>query len=398
MPEEKGKIAVVDDDEMVRGVIASVLETHFDVVTYERAEPLLASPQLEAFNAVITDVSLPGVSGIEMMAEIHSQDESLPVIVITGFGDVDTAISAIKSGAFDYIIKPFNVEQVIASAKKAVEKSFLQRENARLVRELREKNVELERLNAQVNERNMQIERDLDIAGNLQECLFPAVVPSVEGVEFALRMKPAEKISGDFFDITQTADRRFRIIFADVSGHGVPAALYSAMMKSAITSLEGKNLSPAESISEINRYLIHSQKTMSYSYATVFIGMVDLDALILKYSNAGIPAPLVLRGESGTRTLEANGPYVGMFENAEYLDETVSLSSCDRMFIFTDGIFEAVGGSDSDFGYKRLVDFIAQSRGVDLETMVDMAYRRSLEEENRRPIVDDVTILGMKFL
>lgn len=397
MQEDKGKIAVVDDDEMVRGVIISVLETHFDVVAYERAESLLSSDQLESFNAVITDVSLPGVSGIEMMAEIHRQDESLPVIVITGFGDVDTAISAIKSGAFDYIIKPFNVEQVIASAKKAVEKSFLQRENARLVRELKEKNVELERLNAQVNERNMQIERDLDIAGNLQECLFPAVVPSVEGVDFALRMKPAEKISGDFFDVTQTGERTFRIIFADVSGHGVPAALYSAMLKSAITSLEAKNLSPSESISEMNRYLIHSQKTMSYSYATVFICMIDLERMTLEYSNAGIPAPVILRGEREARKLEANGPYVGMFENAAYLDETVPLCSGDRMLLFTDGLFEAVGGNEPDFGYSLLLEFIGRSRGADIETIVDMAFRRSLEEGNRRQIIDDVTILGMEF-
>ena len=396
MSEELGKIAVVDDDEMVRGVIASVLESRFDVVTYEKAETFLASPLFASFSAVITDVSLPGLSGIDMMNEVHARDESIPVIVITGFGDVDTAISALKNGAFDFIIKPFNVEQVLASAGKAVERSILHRENARLVNELREKNVQLEQLYTQIHERNIQIERDLDIAGNLQECLFPAVVPSIEGVDFSLRMKPAEKISGDFFDITMIGERKFRIIFSDVSGHGVPAALYSAMIKSAITSLEESNLSPSESLSEINRYLIHSQKKMSFSYATIFIAFFNLETKTMVYSNAGIPAPVILRDGEERRTLEANGPFVGIFENAVYLDESVSLVSKDRVLLFTDGVFESVGDRDDDFGYNRLLDFIGSCRGGTLENMVEMVYQRAVDPGSSS-LRDDLTVLGMSL-
>jgi sigma-B regulation protein RsbU (phosphoserine phosphatase) len=396
MSEVLGKIAVVDDDEMVRGVIASVLESRFEVVTYEKAETFLASPLFSSFSAVITDVSLPGLSGIDMMNEVHARDESVPVIVITGFGDVDTAISALKSGAFDFIIKPFNVEQVLASAGKAVERSHLHRENARLVSELKEKNVQLQHLYTQINERNIQMERDLDIAGNLQECLFPAVVPSIDGVDFSLRMKPADKISGDFFDVTMIGERKFRVIFSDVSGHGVPAALYSAMIKSAITSLEGGNLSPSESLSEINRYLIHSQKRMSFSYATIFIAFINLETKTMVYSNAGIPAPVVLRDGEDRRVLEANGPFVGIFENAVYLDESVSLISKDRFLLFTDGVFESVGDRDADFGYNRLLDFIGACRGGTLENMVEMMYQRAIDPGNRS-LRDDLTVLGMSL-
>lgn len=393
----RGKIAVVDDDEMVRGVISSVLDMQFDVVTYDKSETLIGSSMLSTFDAVITDVNLPGMSGIDMMREIHARDESVPVIVITGFGDMETAILALKNGAFDFILKPFNVDQVIYSAEKAVERSILHKENLRLVRELTEKNVQLEKLYTQINERNMQIERDLDIAGNLQECLFPATFPYIAGVSFSLRMKPAEKISGDFFDISLVSEKKFRIIFSDISGHGVPAALYSAMIKSAITSLEDTNLSPSESLAEINRYLIHSQKKMSYSYATVFFGFFNLETGTLEYSNAGIPGPVLYNTDGRRVLLEPNGPFVGIFENAEYTNDTVPLAASDRLLLFTDGAFESITNEDTSFGYNRLLDFFEACRGDTLEHIVEMIFQRSLNHQDRRPAWDDVTVLGISL-
>lgn len=115
------------------------------------------------------------------------------------------------------------------------------------------------------------------------------------------------------------------------------------------------------------------------------------------YSNAGIPGPVVLRGGSERFVFEANGPFVGIFESASYADERFQLERQDRLLIFTDGVFEAVGGKDIDFGYNRLLEFIDACRSDTLDHIVEMVYQRSLEKENRRPIWDDVTIMGIMF-
>ncbi|MGL4370230.1 MAG: PP2C family protein-serine/threonine phosphatase, partial [Spirochaetota bacterium] len=167
--------------------------------------------------------------------------------------------------------------------------------------------------------------------------------------------------------------------------------------KSAITSLEDKNLSPSESLAEINRYLIHSQKMMSYTYATVCFCFFNIESGTVVFSNAGIPGPLVLKESGGMETLDANGPYVGIFENAEYAEETVSISPGDRILFFSDGVFESGEKEDATFGYRNLINFITElkSRGVD--DLVDSVFARGIDTRDHRTIWDDVTVLGIKF-
>ncbi len=255
----KANVVVIDDDKLVNDLICRILRKEYRARGYESAEDALRSENLAAVDVLIADVNLPGMDGIEFLDRVQLVDSGIPVILITGYGDIDIAISALKSGATDFILKPFKNEQISISVERALEARRLVLENRALLEELRQKNQELEALNEEIRTRNIEIEKELDIAANLQRCLFPAALPDLDRFELALKFRPVEKVSGDFFDFIPYGENLFAFVFADVSGHGVPAALYSAMVKTAISSVKTSSPVPSEFMGEVNRFLIGSR-------------------------------------------------------------------------------------------------------------------------------------------
>lgn len=186
-------VVIIDDDEMVNEVLKFILEKEYIVYNYYTAEDALKSGIIASTDVIITDVNLPGINGLEFINKVHEIDENIPIIVITAYNDIEVAISALKAGAFDFILKPFKNDQITLAVKRACERHKLVKENIQLVEELKLKNKELEQLYAQLQARSIQIENELDIASNLQQCLFPVVFPDIKGFSFYLKFKPVEK-------------------------------------------------------------------------------------------------------------------------------------------------------------------------------------------------------------
>lgn len=391
----KNKVLLIDDDEMINQVLTSILEQEFEVENYFTAEDVLGKVEFSDFDVILTDVNLPGISGIDFLSKVREVDPNLPVIVITGMTYIDVAISALKNGATDFIQKPFYNDQIIIAVKRAQERRRLVLQNILLVDELKEKNQQLEVLNKNIQFRNEQMEHDLDIASNLQACLFPTSTPEVKDFSFALKYKPIEKISGDFFDLIENKDGSYILIFADISGHGVPAALYSAMVKAAISSLDSSVKSPAKQIYEINQFLLHSQKKLSYNYATLCYIYFDLNNKKIIYSNAGIPAPILIRKNGKIDSLKQNGPFVGIFESVEFQDVELPFGKGDKIILFTDGAYEGYSEKDVLTGYKVTYEMVESIKKKSIDDIVNKLYSKieSAEKENE----DDITIMGIKY-
>lgn len=393
------RLIIIDDDAMVNEVLTYILGDAYDVKSYFSAEEALTKASLSDVDVIITDVNLPGMSGIEFLGRIQAVDPNIPVIVITALNDIDVAISALKNGAFDFILKPFNNDQIMISVRKATDRRRLLIENINLMEELRAKNKELGILNNSIQARNIEIENELYIASNLQQCLFPIVFPEIGGFAFALKYKPVEKVSGDFFDFLIFDEKHFSFIFADVSGHGVPAALYSAMVKTAISSLGRRSPvpSPAEFIQEMNTFLIESQKKMSYNYATIFYGHFDLQKETLSFCNAGIPAPVIIRGAEEFILLESNGPFVGIFETSSYTQDEVDLKKGDRLVFYTDGAFECTDSGDKILGQNRFLEIVKGMRTAAMPVIIDDIFTGVEKYCGPDHFIDDITILGMLY-
>lgn len=397
-PRARANVVVIDDDKLVSDLICRILKKEYSARGYASAEEALRSENLGAVDVIIADVNLPGMDGIEFLDRVQLVDSGIPVILITGYGDIDIAISALQSGATDFILKPFKNEQISISVERALEARRLVLENRALLEELRKKNQELETLNEEMNARNVEIEKELDIAANLQRCLFPAVLPEIDRFDLALKFRPVEKVSGDFFDFIFYDRDLFAFVFADVSGHGVPAALYSAMVKTAISSVRTSGPVPSEFMGEVNSFLIGSQKRMSYNYVTIFYGLFDLAAETLTYCNAGIPSPAVMRADGSYQFLDPNSPFVGIFENSVYRNESVKIVPGDRLIFYTDGVFELTGSNDRIMGQGVFLELLKSLGNLDIHELVEKIFERVMEFSGTQRPGDDITLIGMSYM
>lgn len=397
-PRARANVVVIDDDKLVSDLICRILKKEYTARGYASAEEALRSENLGAVDVIIADVNLPGMDGIEFLDRVQLVDSGIPVILITGYGDIDIAISALQSGATDFILKPFKNEQISISVERALEARRLVLENRALLEELRKKNQELETLNEEMNARNVEIEKELDIAANLQRCLFPAVLPEIDRFDLALKFRPVEKVSGDFFDFIFYDRDLFAFVFADVSGHGVPAALYSAMVKTAISSVRTSGPVPSEFMGEVNSFLIGSQKRMSYNYVTIFYGLFDLAAETLTYCNAGIPSPAVMRADGSYQFLDPNSPFVGIFENSVYRNESVKIVPGDRLIFYTDGVFELTGSNDRIMGQGVFLELLKSLGNLDIHELVEKIFERVMEFSGTQRPGDDITLIGMSYM
>jgi serine phosphatase RsbU (regulator of sigma subunit) len=394
----KKNILIIDDDDIVSRFLSLILRDNYTVNNYTNAEDAIRNETLYGSDLIITDVNLPGISGIELLGKIREIDPCIPVVVITGINDIDIAISALKNGAFDFILKPFKNDQILLSIEKGLERRRLLLENISLMNELKNKNSQLEILNERIQSRNYEIERELDIASNLQQCLFPIVFPEVRDFKFDLRYKPVEKISGDFFDFIIYDEENFSFFFGDVSGHGVPAALYSAMVKSGISSLSGKKLSPAKFIKEMNRFLICSQSKMSYNYATIFYGIFNLTKGLLTYCNGGIPPPVIIRRDHTIIQLKSTGPFVGIFNSSRFDEETINIERGDRYIFYTDGAFECTDNNEVILGQSTFLEIIKKIKKNNIQDIVRDLFDKIEDYCVPSGYTDDLTILGMDYL
>lgn len=233
-------------------------------------------------------------------------------------------------------------------------------ENARLTESIRQEVAQRERLN-----------RELEIARDVQQRLFPQTLPKVDGLDFAGYCRPAFGVGGDYYDFIRLANDRLGIAIGDVSGKGIAAAL---MMASLQASLRGQTIKPSSTLSEtiehINRLVYDA--SAENRYATFFYGEYDSTSQRLRYVNAGHNPPIVCReGSDGAKImrLDEGGMVIGLFAEAAYQEAQVKLETGDIVVAFTDGISEAMNKAEEEWDEERL---IAAIRGCETRCAADM--------------------------
>jgi phosphoserine phosphatase RsbU/P len=247
-------------------------------------------------------------------------------------------------------------------------------------------------------ERLLAISKELEIARQIQYCTLPQSVPRIAGLEIAARYVPMSAVAGDFYDFLVVDDKRLGALVADVTGHGVPAALIASMLKVAFAGQFPHAADPARVLAGVNRALCGKFEEHFVTAAYVFI---DLEQQVMRYAGAGHP-PLMLasRSPSGVRQIEENGLMLGLFREATYSAVELPLRPDDRCLLYTDGAFEATNAELEEFGKPRLQDF--------LQTHIDLPAERFttafLDEISRwsghatgRSRDDDITLLVLDF-
>jgi sigma-B regulation protein RsbU (phosphoserine phosphatase) len=260
-------------------------------------------------------------------------------------------------------------------------------ENVRLADDVRQEVAQRERLN-----------RELEIARDVQQRLFPQQLPDVKGLDFAGYCRPASGVGGDYYDFIRLDDGCLGIAIGDVSGKGIAAAL---MMASLQASLRGQTIKPCATLSEmighINRLVFDA--SASNRYATFFYAQYDPVTRLLRYCNAGHNPPMLCRRTNGYDSfysLDEGGTVIGLFPNISYHETTIQVEPGDILIGYTDGISEAMNMQEEEFGEDRLREIVRRCDSRSASDMITCMLSRVDAFTSEAPQHDDMTVIVVR--
>ena len=239
----------------------------------------------------------------------------------------------------------------------------------------------------------VSLHKELDIARQIQASTLPREVPRISGLDIAARYAPMSAVAGDFYDFLVLDKQRIGLLVADVTGHGVPAALIASMLKVAFAGQLENAEEPARVLAGLNRALCGKFEEHFVTAVYVFL---DLATGVMRYAGAGHPPLLVSSANGGVRPVQENGLMLGLFPEAAYVSAEIALLPGDRCLLYTDGLFEATSPAREEFGRARVGEFLETHRALPAPglaaALLDEVSRWSGHNVGHRQ-EDDITLL-----
>lgn len=241
-----------------------------------------------------------------------------------------------------------------------------------------------------------QLESELELSQVVQRALLPAHVPSIPSYDIAAFSRPAQIVTGDYFDFLKFEDGTHGFVVADVSGHGVSAGMLMASLQTVFHTLAPETDSPVDVLKRINRLYVHNINFTTF--VTLFFARLDPQTRLLSYASAGHNPPLLYRSSGRENVwLRPTGPAIGLVDDYKFLCNDVELSPGDILLLYTDGIVEAVDPSGTEqFGYDRLLETVRQNEALSANELVQK-LRQSLNDFTQGALLaDDITLIVCK--
>ena len=374
-------VLIVDDLEVNRDLLARRVgrlgHSHAFAVSGRDALERLREAK---FDLVLLDITMPEMDGYEALAQMKADPllAHIPVVMVTAIDGVDSVVRCLELGAEDYITKPFNPVVLRARVESSLNKKRIADLNAALLGSL---------------------SREMAIAQRIQLGFLPSALPRLPGWPMAASCVPARQVGGDFFDALVLPDGKLAFTVADVCDKGMGAALYMALIRSLlrinlqqVAAGESAEQRLVRAVSFTNDY-IASEHERDNMFATVFTAILDPASGRLDYINAGHDAAMLLRkGTEEAELLQPEGLAVGMMPGAPHQARCTQLAPGDRLFVFSDGVPEAVNAQHQPFGELGLTaTLLASAPGPD--AMLAGVTAELARHVGDQPPHDDVTML-----
>src|SRR5215472_15017693 len=318
------RVLIVEDDPAILGGLRDNLEFEsHQVLTAADGEAGYRMLCEHSPDLVILDLMLPKLSGYDLCKRVRGEGFNAPILMLSARSQEADRVLGLDLGANDYVSKPFSLRELLARVRA-------------LLRHEREHHLDQERLN-----------RELEMAAKVQRELFPKVLPQVPGIDYAGICRPAQGVSGDYYDFLSLGDGKLGFLLADVSGKGMSAALLGASLHAAVrANASGGDTDCGAVLAKANRLLFET--TAAERFATAFYGVYDAANRRLTYANAGHCPPMLIRNKACLR-LEALTPPVGILSEVPAIQKNVQLLAGDWLLVFSDGIPEAADGNGEEF-------------------------------------------------
>ena len=342
--QESYRILVVDDEPdleplMLQRMRREIRSGRYKFVFAQNGvEALEKLRQENDIDMVLSDINMPQMDGLTLLEQIPKVDPNIRSVIISAYGDMKNIRMAMNRGAFDFVTKPVDFEDLRVTIDRTL----------RNMAEWREA--------LQSRDRLVALQNELDVARGMQQSILPTRFPKDPSYAVYGKMQPARNVGGDFFDVMYLNDGRVGLAVADVSDKGVPAALF---MMSSRTLLKGAAIGvglPGEVLREVNDLLIEDNE--GGMFVTLLYAVYDPSSRELTYANGGHNSPLVVHPD-GTSALFplTDGIALGIAPDLSYKQNTVTLSPGDSVIFYTDGVTEAMNSEEEEFGLGPLSEF-----------------------------------------
>jgi len=356
--EPTGRVLVADDQPHVLDALQLLLKGHgYRTETVTHPARVLQALKAREFDVVLMDLNYTrdttaGGEGLELVSQIRSIDENLPLVVMTAWSTVDLAVEAMRRGASDFVQKPWGNRQLLEKLESQVERCrSLRREQRKRADELQD-------------------------ARDIQNNLLPKNFPQIKDYEIAGMTKPMRHVGGDFYDVVRISETQTVFCIADVSGKGMPAALLMSSLQAALKPLMWDCRSPRELCRRLNRILCEIAPVGKF--VSFFYAVLDSKDNRLTYCNAGHNPPALVRADGATSELNAAGAVLGQFPDWVYEQSEVQLRPGDTLMLFTDGLVEACDQDEEPFGEERLNRIVLENRGAGAESLQKLLMQAAL--------------------
>jgi sigma-B regulation protein RsbU (phosphoserine phosphatase) len=381
------KILVVDDEPDLEVLVRQkfrrqVREGAFELVfAHNGAEALEVLERDASINIVLSDINMPVMDGLTLLGELAGLNRVLKAVIVSAYGDMQNIRIAMNRGAFDFVTKPIDFQDLEITINRTLDEILA------LKRSLQER--------AQLS----ALQEELNIAARIQQSILPRAFPAFpDRTEFDIfaSMTSARDIGGDFYDFFLIDQNRLGFVIGDVSGKGVPAALFMAVCRTLLRATAIQASSAGACLQYVNKVLV--AESDSAMFVTLFYGILDLRTGAVEFAVGGHNPPYLLSENRVEPLRFEGGMIVGILAIESCESCRMQLRPGEGLFLFTDGVTEAANEAHELFGEERLEAVLRNSAAQPLPKLFASVGEEIQNFVAGMPPADDLTMLAVRYL
>jgi sigma-B regulation protein RsbU (phosphoserine phosphatase) len=381
------KVLIVDDEPDLEVLIRQkfrkrIKDGEFDFVFARNGQEALTKLKEDpTLDIVMSDINMPVMDGLTLLSRLSDINRILKAVVVSAYGDMQNIRTAMNRGAYDFLTKPIDFQDFETTLNKTIRELESIKEGLR------------------VREKLTAIQHELSIASRIQQSILPRQFPpfpSRTEFEIYAQMMPAREVGGDFYDFFLIDRNRLGFAIGDVSGKGIPAAILMAVCRTLLKATAMQNLSAGDCLKYVNDVLVRQSDPAMF--VAIFYGILHTDTGELEYCLGGHNPPYVLSSSGDLRNISNPVSFiVGTFEGAQFETGHTRLNPGDCLFLFTDGVPEAVNSNGEEFSEERLTTVLQQT----ISSPVDQIVASMIDEvrvfSTGTPQSDDITAMALRY-
>jgi phosphoserine phosphatase RsbU/P len=383
------KILVVDDEPDLEVMIRQRFRKQIrdDEIRFEFAQNgVQALNRLDAdpsISVILSDINMPEMDGLTLLQKVGERNNpAIKSVIISAYGDMENIRTAMNRGAFDFLTKPINFNDLDVTVEKTMQQ------------------LELIRHALKARDELVAVQRDLNTANRIQQSLLPKRFPPFPDnpeIDIYAEMLTAKEVGGDFYDFYLIDQDRLAIAVGDVSGKGIPAAIYMAVSRTLLKAIAYQIVNPGEVLRKLNAMLIAESDTPTF--VTVFYGVLNIHTGELQYSNGGHNLPYHVRSAGDIEQLPlSEGMLLGKFPHIDFETKKLRLDKGDTLFVYTDGVSEAMDPDMNMYEEARLESYLRLTGGSALADLVKGSIADLKKHTRDAPQSDDITVLSLRYI